>query len=152
MNSGKALIIFKTRHLSHKYRDPAHFKERISREGSSFQGFMERNGGKVKDVQVYKAYLEGDIIWDNLGASKGMAQFKRVSFFLAIVLVSVTLLTPTYAVNMLDPLKYTLDKMVFHISFMTKFIATYFSALIIIFINFVIIPFLVDLAVVFEDH
>lgn len=53
---------------------------------------------------------------------------------------------------MLDPLKYTLNKMVFQVSFLTQMIATYFSPLIIIFINFVIIPFLIDISVLFEDH
>ena len=92
------------------------------------------------------------MIWGNIGASKAMARFKRVAFFLLILVVSVTLLTPTYAINMLDPLRYILGKLVLNVSFLTQLIATYFSVLVIIFINFIIIPFLIDLAVMFEDH
>lgn len=90
--------------------------------------------------------------WENLGANQQFATFKRVLFFLLVVLISLTLLTPTYAINMLDPLKYTLSKLVVRVSFLTQMIATYFSPLIIIFINFVIIPFLIDVSVLFEDH
>lgn len=90
--------------------------------------------------------------WENLGANQHFATFKRVLFFLLVVLISLTLLTPTYAINMLDPLKYTLSKLVVRVSFLTQMIATYFTPLIIIFINFVIIPSLVDFSVLFEDH
>ena len=92
------------------------------------------------------------MIWSNLGANQRFAKLKRFLFFILVVIISLTLLTPTYAINMLDPLKYTLNKIVFQVSFLTQMIATYFSPLIIIFINFVIIPYLIDISVMFEDH
>jgi len=53
---------------------------------------------------------------------------------------------------MLDPLKYTLSKIFNKVGFMTQIIATYFAPLIVILVNFVIIPSLVDLSMLFGDY
>ena len=57
------------------------------------------NSLKIKDIP-----MSSDVIWDNLGKSKGTAICKRVLFFILITIVSIILLTPTYALQLVDTL------------------------------------------------
>ena len=54
---------------------------------------------------ITKAYLESDIIWENLRKNQIIAIVKRAILFLLLFLVSITLLTPTYFVGLLTPMK-----------------------------------------------
>jgi hypothetical protein len=51
----------------------------------------------------------------------------------------------------MDPFKFALSKLI-HVTLLQQLITTYFAPLIIILVNFVIIPSLIDLSVLFEDH
>ena len=71
---------------------------------------------------------------------------------MCLILFSFVVLTPTYAINLLQPLNYALQDWTKDISLLSQLVSTYFSPLIVIFINFVIIPSIIDFSVVFEDH
>ena len=90
--------------------------------------------------------MASDIICKNLGKDQSKATLKRILFFVALIFVSFVLLTPTYAVSLLE----TIGQHSF--SFMDKFLIVYISPLVTIFINFVIIPSLIDFMVHYEDY
>ena len=97
-------------------------------------------------LETREAYLESDIIWENVGKNQGMARVKRVSLFALLIVFSLIVLTPTYAVSLLDPLKFAIHDVI-KVSWVQQAITTYFSPLIVILFNFVIIPSLIDLSV-----
>jgi len=78
--------------------------------------------------------------------------FKRIGLFILLVFFCFLVLTPTYAVNLLDPLRFALEKWLKDVTFLTQLISTYFQPLIVILINFVLIPSLIELSILFEDH
>ena len=98
------------------------------------------------------AYLESDLKWENLGKDNFRAQLKRTGLFLIIFIVSLLILTPTYAISLLTPLQFALDDWFKNVSFIRQLISAYFQPLIVIFVNFVIIPSMIDYATLFEDH
>ena len=62
-------------------------------------------------------------------------------------------MTPTYAVNMAQPFKVYMSKWLgANMPFMVSLLSTYFAPLIVILVNFIIIPTLVNLSVSVEDH
>ena len=54
---------------------------------------------------ICKAYLQSDIIWSNLNVNVIVAIIKRSVLFLVLFLLSLLILTPTYAVTLLNPVK-----------------------------------------------
>lgn len=105
----------------------------------------------LQQLKTREAYLESDIIWENVAKNQNMARVKRISLFALLIVFSLIVLTPTYAVSLLDPLKFAIHDVI-KVSWVQQAITTYFSPLIVILFNFVIIPSLIDLSVQFEDH
>ena len=95
--------------------------------------------------------MESDIIWENVGKDQSKAKWKRFGLFIALIIFSFLILTPTYAITLMDPFKFAIQNVI-KVSMIQQLITTYFSPLIVIFVNFVIIPSLIDLSVLFEDH
>jgi len=69
-----------------------------------------------------------------------------------MVLFSYISLTPTYYVNLLDPLRAQIGGLLHNITFAEQMFTTYFYPLAVIFVNFVIIPSLIEICVSYEDH
>lgn len=73
---------------------------------------MIRSRVKVADIKalgidsfiIHKAYLESDIIWNNLKRSQFFALIKRTFLFLFLGIFSLILLTPAYALELLKPI------------------------------------------------
>ena len=102
-------------------------------------------------VKTKKAYLESDIIWENVAKNQKKAMMKRAALFILLVIFSLVVLTPTYAISLLDPLKFAIHDVI-KVTWVQQMITTYFSPLIVILVNFVIIPCLIDFSVLYEDH
>ena len=100
-------------------------------------------------MTVHKAYLESDIIWNNLRKSRAKAIIKRTFFFVLLVVFSFVILTPNYAIELLKPLRESLDKSVD--PKIDTYIETYYSSIITLIINFGIIPFCIDMSTEMED-
>lgn len=64
----------------------------------------------LSEFVVRKAYLESDLIWVNLKKSRFKATIKRVILFFLLVVVSLILLTPALAMEMLKPIKNAIEK------------------------------------------
>jgi len=82
----------------------------------------------------------------------GVSQVK--SWFLVILLfvVCVVLITPVSLVDNLKPLIDTLSKQLGDKNFLVIILSTYLSPLILLIFNFGIIPLLIDLIALLEDH
>ena len=107
--------------------------------------------GVDNDLIITKAYLQCDIIWENLGKSPVYAIVKRSFLFIALFVLSLLILTPTYAIEFLTPL-YNIMMHRFEDDDMVKsYIGEYFKPMIELMINFVFIPFLIDYSCQFED-
>lgn len=103
----------------------------------------------IHSMTIHKAYLESDIVWNNLKKSRAVAIIKRTLFFLLLVVFSFVILTPTYAVELLNPLRKNIEKQVD--TTLGGFIEAYFTPIISLCINFGIIPFLIDMSTEMED-
>lgn len=103
-------------------------------------------------INVKQAFLQSDIKWENIQKNRKYAHFKRFSLFILLVLFSVLILSPINAINTLEPMRIALENIVSKLSFAQQLLRTYFSDWIIILINFVIIPFLIDLCTQHEDY
>ena len=103
-------------------------------------------------INVKQAFLQSDIKWENIQKNRKYAYFKRISLFILLVLFSVLILSPINAISTLEPMRIALEKIVSKLSFAQQLLRTYFSDWISIFINFVIIPFLIDLCTQHEDY
>ena len=71
---------------------------------------------------------------------------------LLIVLASVTLLAPSYAIAALGPFKNVLEDYFDGVSMARQVISNYFAPLVIILINFVVIPSLIEVQNYFGDY
>ena len=100
---------------------------------------------------ITKAYVESDIIWDNLKKSQITAIVKRTFLFIALLIISFLLITPTYAITVLDPIKTDLQKN-FKNAKLSQYISEWFSPLITLTINFGMIPSLIDFSALLEDY
>ena len=126
-----------------RYRQLNFLQEKMKRISSLYE---LRSVMDLMKLETREAYLESDIIWENVGKNQAMARVKRVSLFALLIVFSLIVLTPTYAVNLLDPLKFAIHDVI-KVSWVQQAITTYFSPLIVILFNFVIIPSLIDLSV-----
>lgn len=104
----------------------------------------------LREFVVRKAYLESDIIWVNLKKNQLFAIIKRVIFFILLVVFSLVLLTPTYAMELLKPIKNAIEKKVNNET-ISSLIASYFAPIVTLTINFGIIPLCIDLSTEGED-
>ena len=150
-NSGFAFIVFKSKQISMRFKLDIYLKEKLKRTSYLYE-LLNRKKIDLRQVRSNNPYLESDLKWENIGKDWGLAQFKRLIFFILIVLFSVLILTPTYAYAILAPVESHLKNWFKNLSIVTKLITAYFQPLIVIFINFVVIPGLIDISVLFEDH
>ena len=100
-----------------------------------------------------KANPPSDIIRKNLGSDRALALMKKVALFILLVFFSFVIMTPTYAINMLAPLESQLEDTLKHVPFnASQLLSDFFAPLIVIAINFLLIPTLIQLSTMFEDH
>jgi len=59
----------------------------------------------AKTLKVGPAPIYNDIIWENLGKNILKSRVKRIGFIILTFIMSLLLLTPTYAVQLIDTLK-----------------------------------------------
>lgn len=86
-----------------------------------------------------------------MGKNRIFAHIKRVVFFLIIFVVSFLIITPTYAAAKLGFFKdFILDNLSGNLE-LRNFVQNYFQIVVSFMVNFVLIPFLIDLSVQFED-
>jgi hypothetical protein len=107
--------------------------------------------GVDNDLIITKAYLQCDIIWENLGKSPVYAIVKRSALFLALFVISLMILTPTYAFEFLTPLYNSIIHRFQDDEMVSSYIKAYFEPCIELMINFVFIPFLIDFSCQYED-
>jgi len=69
-----------------------------------------------------------------------------------MLFVSVILITPTTLTKLLGPLENSLEGLVGEESLLGQLLASYFSSIVLLLLNFVIIPLLIDLTCALEDH
>lgn len=100
----------------------------------------------VNYLSIRKAYIQSDIIWSNLKVNVVVAIIKRAVLFLILFLLSLLILTPAYAIQLLDPLKLAVVKWFHNSQLLVEFVGEFFGPLIIIIINFVLIPLLIDIS------
>ena len=103
----------------------------------------------VESLIISKAYLESDIIWDNLSKGPFTAILKRTFLFLSLVAVSLLILTPSYMIDLMSPLEQTLAASVGGLSGLVR---EWFAPMVTLTINFGIIPTLIDISCEFEDY
>jgi hypothetical protein len=72
--------------------------------------------------------------------------------FIGIFVFSFVVLTPAYVIGLLDPMKTRMSGWVSDFGFLVEAISTYFQPLIVILVNSVLIPFIVNLAIQYEDY
>jgi len=99
---------------------------------------------------IRKAYLQSDIIWSNLKVNVIVAIIKRSLLFLILFLLSLLILTPAYAISLLDPLKLLVESWFKNSDVLVEFVGEYFGPMIVLIINFGIIPFMIDVSSAFE--
>jgi hypothetical protein len=145
-NLGMCFVVFKDGEIAKKMLDTKWLAEQIKAKVKS----SELRALGLKEFVVRKAYLESDIIWVNLKSSQFKASIKRVVFFLALVVFSLILLTPTYAIELLKPIKTAIERQVDNET-LNGLITSYFAPIITLTINFGIIPFCIDLSSENED-
>lgn len=104
----------------------------------------------VDYLSIHKAYPQSDIIWPNLKVSAIVAIFKQSLLFLSLCLLSLLFLTPAYAISLLDPLRLTVERWFQSNEFLVEFVGEYFGPMIILTMNFVLIPALIDALSEFE--
>lgn len=103
----------------------------------------------VESLVLSKAYLESDIIWDNLKKSHLTAILKRTVLFLALVVVSLLILTPSYMVNAMSPLEQSLKESA---GGFASYVQEWFAPMVTLCINFGFIPTLIDFSCELEDY
>ena len=105
----------------------------------------------ITNFNIKKAYLETDIVWNSLQKPRAMAIFKRIVFFIALVLFSFLFLTPSYAASLLDPLRASLEKDLNNET-LSGYVQQYFATIVTLIINFGLIPLCIDISSEFEDY
>mmetsp|Transcript_1681 Transcript_1681/g.2969 ORF Transcript_1681/g.2969 Transcript_1681/m.2969 type:complete len:601 (+) Transcript_1681:302-2104(+) len=150
-NSGFAFVVFRSKQISMRFKIDNYLKEKLKRTSVLYE-LQNTESFNLLQMRSQPAYLESDLKWENLAKDPFKASLKRMGLFALLILFSFVVLTPAYAVSLLTPLQYTLSDWFKQIGFVSQLISAYFQPLIVIFVNFVIIPSLVDLSVTFEDH
>ena len=103
----------------------------------------------VESLIISKAYLESDIIWDNLSKSHITAILKRTVLFLSLVAVSLLILTPNYMIEAMSPLEQTL---IASAGGLSSYVQEWFAPMVTLTINFGVIPTLIDFSCELEDY
>lgn len=146
-NTGTAFVVFKEVELANKMVDTKwvtkQLKEKVSIQVSRSLG--------VENLIINRAYLESDIIWENLSKSLMYSSVKRLVFFLALVIITLLILTPAYAVQFFSPYWQHLANQ-FSETNTQKLVYGFIEPLILLTINFGIIPFIIDMSSEFEDY
>ena len=65
--------------------------------------------------------------------------------------MSLVILTPVYAMHLLNPLYITIQKWLSHNELLLGYLVAYFEPLVVLFVNFLVIPLLIDISCEFED-
>ena len=69
-----------------------------------------------------------------------------------MVIFSYYSLSPTVYVKLLDPVRAQIGGFLHSVTFAEQMFSTYFYPLVVIFVNFIVIPSLIEICVSFEDH
>ena len=144
-NTGTAFVVFKDGDMAKQMLDTKWVEKQL-REKVAMQD--ARSLG-VESLVLSKAYLESDIIWDNLKKSHLTAILKRTVLFLALVVVSLLILTPSYMVNAMSPLEQSLKESA---GGFASYVQEWFAPMVTLCINFGVIPTLIDFSCELEDY
>jgi hypothetical protein len=103
--------------------------------------------------KIKQAPSQNEIIWENLAKNETISSIKSFFLTIALLIVSIMLITPAVLLDNLQGLENIAEKAVGgDASFLGQLVASYFAPLVIMLLNYGIIPLLVDITVSMEDH
>lgn len=145
-NTGIAFITFRDTELVEKMKDKnwifEQFKTKVKRSDTKSLG--------INTLIIAEAYTNSDIEWHNIQKSQLLAIVKRTILFLALVIFSFLILTPTYAIELLSPVQSAIEKKI-HNETIKGYVTLYFAPIITLCVNFGIIPLIIDYSCEVED-
>lgn len=131
---GVAFVTFKSKKVAEPYMNDTYFNQKLS----ALQ--LEST------LSVGPAELPSNLIWSNLGSHWLLNSIKRFFILFTILTLSFLLLTPTYALQILT----TLFKD--NYSSFSGFVLNYLPPLIVVWINFSLIPMMIQFGAQYEGH
>jgi hypothetical protein len=100
----------------------------------------------------YKAPSYSDIIWSKLGASDVASIVKSFFLYFALFIICVILVTPLTLFDIAKPMANWINQGILGESTFRNYLPEYLAPLILALFNGVIIPLLVDLVAMMQDH
>ena len=94
--------------------------------------------------------IESDIIWESIVSDQVISAVKTFMLWVLLLLISVILITPVLLVNISSEIIANLN---WDIPFLSnENFNTYLTSAMTVFLNIILIPFLIDMMVLIEDH
>ena len=140
-NSGFCFILLKSSDLASRFHFNHYFQEVRKTLSLSYGGI------DFSTVIARKPFLEKDIIWENLQKDQMKAFWKRLVFIVLLMAFSMLIFVPSQVLGLLDAL--VLDH--WRDGPLMPMVS-YARNLVVIWINFVVIPCLVDISVMYEEY